>query len=50
MGVLRPSQDNPAFDALIRKFYCDGRRENVGSGYEIWGLKVFPHQISEKPR
>ena len=32
------------------KFYCDGGRENVGTGYENWGLKVFPPQISEKPR
>jgi hypothetical protein len=35
---------------LTRKFYCDGGRENVGTGYENWGLKIFPPQISEKPR
>lgn len=50
MSVLRPSQDNRAFEVLTRKFYCDGGRENVGSGYENWGLKVFPPQISEKPQ
>lgn len=50
MSVLRPSQDNRAFDVLTRKFYCDGGRENVGSGYENWGLKVFPPQVSEKLR
>ena len=50
MKVLRPAQDNRAFDILTRKFYCDGGRQNVGSGYENWGLKVFPPQESEKPR
>ena len=50
MSVLRPEQDNRAFEVLTRKFYCDGGRENVGTGYENWGLKIFPPQISEKPR
>jgi hypothetical protein len=50
MSVLRPDQENRAFEVLIRKFYCDGGRENVGTGYENWGLKIFPPQISEKPR
>lgn len=50
MSVLRPEQDNRAFKMLTRKFYCDGGRENVGKGFENWGLKIFPPQISEKPR
>lgn len=50
MSVLRPEQDNRAFEVLTRKFYCDGGRENVGTGCENWGLKLFPPQISEKPR
>lgn len=50
MSILRPRQDNHAFEVLTRNFYCDGDRENVGSGYENWGLKVFPPRISEKPR
>lgn len=50
MSVLRPDQGNRTFGVLTRKFYCDGGRENVGTGYENWGLKVFPPQISKKPR
>ena len=50
MSVLRPDRENRAFEMLTRKFYCDGGRENVGTGYENWGLKIFPPQISEKPR
>lgn len=50
MSVLRPDQEYRAFEMLTCKFYCDGGRENVGTGYENWGLKIFPPQISEKPR
>lgn len=50
MNVLKPAQENRAFEVLTRKFYCDGGRQNVGSGYENWGLKIFPPQESEKPR
>lgn len=50
MNFLRPDQPNRAFDVLTRKFFCSGGRENVGQGYEDWGLKVFPPQESEKPR
>jgi len=50
LHILRPAQDNRAFDVLTRKFFCSGGRENVGEGYEDWGLKVFPSPKSEKPR
>ncbi|MBM7455266.1 hypothetical protein HNR62_001126 [Oceanisphaera litoralis] len=49
--VLRPEQANRAFDLLKLKFYCSGGRQQVGNGYEAWGLKRFPEAIkSEKPR
>lgn len=50
MSVLRAGQENRAFDVLKRKFYCSGGRENVGTGFENWGLKIFPAPESEKPR
>lgn len=50
LHILRPAQENRAFDVLTRKFFCSGGRENVGEGYEDWGLKVFPSPKSEKPR
>jgi len=42
LHVLRPDQPNRAFETLKPKFYCEGGRENVGEGYEGWGLKRFP--------
>ncbi|HEX8404349.1 MAG TPA: DUF3800 domain-containing protein [Duganella sp.] len=50
MRVLKPEQDNRAFAVLKRKFYCSGGRENVGEGFENWGLKIHPAVESEKPR
>lgn len=50
MSILRPKQENRAFDVLKRKFYCCGGRDKVGEGFENWGLKVYPLQESEKPR
>lgn len=50
MSVLRPEQENRAFEVLKRKFYCSGGRECVGEGYENWGLNIFPSLESEKPR
>jgi hypothetical protein len=50
MNVLRPTQENRAFDVLKKKFYCSGGRENVGTGFENWVLKIYPPQESEKPR
>jgi hypothetical protein len=50
MSFLRPKQQNRAFDVLKRKFFCEGGRQNVGQGYDGWGLKIFSDQKSEKPR
>lgn len=50
MSVLRPGQENRAFDVLKRKFFCSGGRAKVGEGYENWGLKIYPPQESERPR
>lgn len=50
MSVVKPGQENRAFDVLKKKFYCSGGRANVGVGFENWGLKVYPTQESEKPR
>lgn len=48
--MLRPDQENRAFDVLKYKFYCDGGREWVGQGYEDVGMKIYPSPESEKPR
>ncbi len=50
LSVLRPGQENRAFDVLKQKFYCSGGRESAGAGFENWGLKIFPPAESEKPR
>lgn len=50
MSVLRPGQENRAFEVLKRKFFCSGGRQNLGKGYENWGLKLFPLAESERPR
>jgi len=50
LSVLRPGQENRAFDVLKRKFFCSGGRDNVGIGFENWGLKIYPIPESEKPR
>jgi hypothetical protein len=42
LHVLRPAQENRAFDVLKRKFFCSGGRDNVGEGFENWGLKIYP--------
>jgi hypothetical protein len=50
MSVLRPGQENRAFQVLKRKFFCSGGRERLGTGFENWGLKIFPAPESERPR
>lgn len=50
LSVLRPTQENRAFDVLKRKFFCSGGRRHVGEGFENWGLKIYPAPESEKPR
>jgi hypothetical protein len=42
LHLLRPTQANRAFDVLKLKFFCCGGRENVGTGFEDWGLKIYP--------
>ena len=49
LNYIRPSQPNQAFDLLKRKFYCDGGRERVGSGYEGLGLMIYPIQKAKSP-
>jgi len=50
LSVLRPAQENRAFRVLKNKFYCNGGRDKVGSGYEGFGMKIYPASESEKPR
>lgn len=50
MSILRPEQENRAFEVLKKKFYCDGGRANVGRDYEDMGLQIYPKPESEKPR
>jgi len=50
LNRLRPEQENRAFEVLKRKFYCDGGRDNVGTGFEGVGMKIYPVSESEKPR
>lgn len=50
LSILRPDQENRAFETLKRKFFCSGGRERLGEGFENWGLKVFPAPESERPR
>lgn len=50
LSILRPTQENRAFNVLKRKFFCSGGRGKVGEGFESWGLKVYPAPESEKPR
>ena len=42
LNYIRPTQANQAFDILKKKFYCDGGRAHVGSGYENVGLMIYP--------
>lgn len=49
LSYLRPGQPNQAFDVLKRKFYCDGGRERVGTGYESVGLLIYPAQKAKSP-
>lgn len=49
LNYIRPAQANQAFDLLKRKFYCDGGRERVGSGFENVGLMIYPPQKAKSP-
>lgn len=50
LNLLRPKQENRAFEILKRKFYCDGGRKLAGINYEGIGMKIYPSPESEKPR
>lgn len=42
LHVIRPEQENMAFDILAKKLYSRNGREGAGTGYEGYGLKCFP--------
>jgi hypothetical protein len=50
LSVFRDQQENRAFEALKKKFFCSGGRSNVGVNYQQWGLKIHPPPKSERPR
>ncbi len=50
LNLLKPGQNNRAFEVLEKKFFCDGGREKAGDGYKGVGMKIFPIPDSEKPR
>src|SRR5690606_3723233 len=50
LSILRPGQENRAFEVLKQKFYCEGGRDCVGTGYDGFGLRIYPTPESEKPR
>jgi hypothetical protein len=50
LSLVQRDQYNRAFDVLRAKFYCSGGRASVGTGFENWGLKIYPTLESEKPR
>lgn len=50
LSVLRPHQENQAFDILKYKFYCAGGPKKAAVGYANLGLKIYPSPESEKPR
>lgn len=49
LSHVRPNQTNQAFDMLKRKFFCDGGRAKVGSGYENVGLMIYPPKKAKGP-
>lgn len=49
LNYIRPKQANQAFELLKKKFFCDGGRHAVGSGFEDVGLKIYPAQKAKSP-
>jgi hypothetical protein len=49
LNYIRPKQANQAFEMLKNKFFCEGGRARVGSGYENVGLMVYPPQKAKSP-
>lgn len=50
LSVLRPEQQNRAFEALKEKFYCMDGRDKLGEKFEGIGMRIYPTPKSEKPR
>ena len=50
LSVLRPEQQNRAFEVLKEKFYCMNGRSKLGENFEGVGMKIYPTPKSEKPR
>jgi len=42
LRVIRPEQENKAFEVLAKKLYSKNGRSGAGTGYEGYGLKCFP--------
>ncbi|HEY0719916.1 MAG TPA: DUF3800 domain-containing protein [Gammaproteobacteria bacterium] len=42
LQVIRPEQENRAFEVLAKKLYSRNGRSGAGGGYEGYGLKRFP--------
>ena len=49
ISYIRPTQENQAFELLKKKFYCEGGRQRVGTGYENVGLMIYPPQKAKSP-
>lgn len=49
LNYLRPTQPNQAFEVLKKKFFCDGGRAGVGTGFEGVGLVIYPPQKAKSP-
>lgn len=49
LNYIRPKQANQAFEMLKQKFFCDGGRAKVGSGYQEVGLMIYPPQKAKSP-
>lgn len=49
LNYLRPTQPNQAFEVLKKKFFCDGGRAGVGTGFEDVGLVIYPPQKAKSP-
>lgn len=49
LNYIRPTQPNQAFELLKKKFFCNGGRTRVGTGYENVGLMIYPPQKAKGP-
>jgi hypothetical protein len=49
LNYIRPQQSNLAFELLKKKFFCEGGRTCVGTGYENVGLMIHPTQKAKGP-